>query len=227
MDTSILKVNGYGLELMKNNIFTKSFIISAMLFCCLGLPVMATPYTDYCETAINYIINTLGLSDEYLYNNQIDVSVSIMPDGSVKDVYIRNGLSRLVKWENKVLDIKFPSHNLMEGIGGGPDVYVSQRLIRKSYLAKMEHEEFLYILRQCVKAGFGYYDKTNRYSAKVTYTVDNRGRLRNYKIVQSSGNSAFDNAVLKHLDKRQESTIMYFPESKGNTVTDTMTFSNK
>ena len=177
----------------------------------MGLPVMATPYTDYCETAINYIINTLGLSDEYLYNNQIDVSVSIMPDGSVKDVYIRNGLSRLVKWENKVLDIKFPSHNLMEGIGGGPDVYVSQRLIRKSYLAKMEHEEFLYNLRQCVKAGFGYYDKTNRYSAKVTYTVDNRGRLRNYKIVQSSGNSAFDNAVLKHLDKLQESTIMYFP----------------
>ena len=140
---------------------------------------------------------------------------------------MRNGLSRLVKWENKVLDIKFPSHNLMEGIGGGPDVYVSQRLIRKSYLAKMEHEEFLYNLRQCVKAGFGYYDKNNRYSAKVTYTVDNRGRLRNYKIVQSSGNSAFDNAVLKHLDKRQESTIMYFPESKGNTITDTMMFSNK
>ena len=188
---------------------------------------MATPYTDYCETAINYIINTLGLTDEYLYNNQIDVSVSIMPDGSVKDVYIRNGLSRLVKWENQVLEIKFPSHNLMEGIGGGPDVYVSQRLIRKSYLAKMEHEEFLYNLRQSVKAGFGYYDKNKKYSAKVTYTVDNRGRLRNYKIVQSSGNSAFDNAVLKHLDKRQESTIMYFPESKGNTVTDTMTFSNK
>ncbi len=205
----------------------KKIIIAILFLFSMGLPVMATPYTDYCETAINYIINTLGLSDEYLYNNQIDVSVSIMPDGSVKDVYIRNGLSRLVKWENKVLDIKFPSHNLMEGIGGGPDVYVSQRLIRKSYLAKMEHEEFLYNLRQCVKAGFGYYDKTNRYSAKVTYTVDNRGRLRNYKIVQSSGNSAFDNAVLKHLDKRQESTIMYFPESKGNTITDTMTFSNK
>lgn len=205
----------------------KKIIIAILFLFSMGLPVMATPYTDYCETAINYIINTLGLSDEYLYNNQIDVSVSIMPDGSVKDVYIRNGLSRLVKWENKVLDIKFPSHNLMEGIGGGPDVYVSQRLIRKSYLAKMEHEEFLYNLRQCVKAGFGYYDKTNRYSAKVTYTVDNRGRLRNYKIEQSSGNSAFDNAVLKHLDKRQESTIMYFPESKGNTVTDTMTFSNK
>ena len=210
---------------MKNN-FIKHITI-LLLLCSMGLPVMATPYTDYCETAINYIINTLGLTDEYLYNNQIDVSVSIMPDGSVKDVYIRNGLSRLVKWENKVLDIKFPSHNLMEGIGGGPDVNVSQRLIRKSYLAKMEHEEFLYNLRQCVKAGFGYYDKNNRYSAKVTYTVDNRGRLRNYKIVQSSGNSAFDNAVLKHLDKRQESTIMYFPESKGNTITDTMTFSNK
>ncbi len=205
----------------------KKIIIAILFLFSMGLPVMATPYTDYCETAINYIINTLGLSDEYLYNNQIDVSVSIMPDGSVKDVYMRNGLSRLVKWENKVLDIKFPSHNLMEGIGGGPDVYVSQRLIRKSYLAKMEHEEFLYNLRQCVKAGFGYYDKNNRYSAKVTYTVDNRGRLRNYKIVQSSGNSAFDNAVLKHLDKRQESTIMYFPESKGNTITDTMTFSNK
>lgn len=205
----------------------KKLIILSALLCSMGLPVMATPYTDYCETAINYIINTLGLTDEYLYNNQIDVSVSIMPDGSVKDVYIRNGLSRLVKWENKVLDIKFPSHNLMEGIGGGPDVYVSQRLIRKSYLAKMEHEEFLYNLRQSVKAGFGYYDKNKKYSAKVTYTVDNRGRLRNYKIVQSSGNSAFDNAVLKHLDKRQESTIMYFPESKGNTITDTMTFSNK
>lgn len=205
----------------------KKLIILSALLCSMGLPVMATPYTDYCETAINYIINTLGLTDEYLYNNQIDVSVSIMPDGSVKDVYIRNGLSRLVKWENKVLDIKFPSHNLMEGIGGGPDVYVSQRLIRKSYLAKMEHEEFLYNLRQSVKAGFGYYDKNKKYSAKVTYTVDNRGRLRNYKIVQSSGNSAFDNAILKHLDKRQESTIMYFPESKGNTVTDTMTFSNK
>ena len=137
----------------------KKLIILSALLCSMGLPVMATPYTDYCETAINYIINTLGLTDEYLYNNQIDVSVSIMPDGSVKDVYIRNGLSRLVKWENKVLDIKFPSHNLMEGIGGGPDVYVSQRLIRKSYLAKMEHEEFLYNLRQSVKAGFGYYDK--------------------------------------------------------------------
>ena len=205
----------------------KKIIIAILFLFSMGLPVMATPYTDYCETAINYIINTLGLTDEYLYNNQIDVSVSIMPDGSVKDVYIRNGLSRLVKWENQVLEIKFPSHNLMEGIGGGPDVYVSQRLIRKSYLAKMEHEEFLYNLRQSVKAGFGYYDKNKKYSAKVTYTVDNRGRLRNYKIVQSSGNSAFDNAVLKHLDKRQESTIMYFPESKGNTVTDTMTFSNK
>ena len=174
----------------------KKIIIAILFLFSMGLPVMATPYTDYCETAINYIINTLGLT-------------------------------RLVKWENQVLEIKFPSHNLMEGIGGGPDVYVSQRLIRKSYLAKMEHEEFLYNLRQSVKAGFGYYDKNKKYSAKVTYTVDNRGRLRNYKIVQSSGNSAFDNAVLKHLDKRQESTIMYFPESKGNTVTDTMTFSNK
>ena len=72
MDTSILKVNGYGLELMKNNIFTKSFIISAMLFCCLGLPVMATPYTDYCETAINYIINTLG--KECLYEKRLKPS---------------------------------------------------------------------------------------------------------------------------------------------------------
>lgn len=205
----------------------KKIIIAILLLFGMGLPVMASPYTDYCETTVDYIITVLGLSEEYLMNNPVTFSINIMPDGTVKDVDIRGvNRSRIVKWENKVLDIKFPAHQIMRGIGGGPDVYVSQRLIRKSTLAKLEEQEFLYNLRSSVAYGFGYYDRDKKYSAKVSYTVDKMGRLRRYEIVESSGNSAFDNAVLKHLDKRQEHVIMYLPESKGNMVTDTITFTN-
>lgn len=206
----------------------KILVVLSILFCLLGLPGMASPYTDYCETTVDYIVTVLGLSEEYLMNNPVTFSINIMPDGTVKDVDIRGvNRNKIVKWENKVLDVKFPAHQLMRGIGGGPDVYVSQRLIRKSTLAKLEEQEFLYNLRSSVAYGFGYYDKKNYYKAKVSYTVDKMGRLRSYEIVESSGNSAFDNAVLKHLDKRQEHVIMYLPESKGNMVTDTITFTNK
>lgn len=203
------------------------FVILVLLLST-AYPVMASPYTDYCETTVDYIITVLGLSEEYLMNNPVTFSINIMPDGTVKDVDIRGvNRSRIVKWGNKVLDVKFPAHQIMRGIGGGPDVYVSQRLIRKSTLAKLEEQEFLYNLRSSVAYGFGYYDRDKKYSAKVSYTVDKMGRLRRYEIVESSGNSAFDNAVLKHLDKRQEHVIMYLPESKGNMVTDTITFTNK
>lgn len=206
----------------------KKIIIAILLLFGMGLPVMASPYTDYCETTVDYIITVLGLSEEYLMNNPVTFSINIMPDGTVKDVDIRGvNRSRIVKWENKVLDVKFPAHQIMRGIGGGPDVYVSQRLIRKSTLAKLEEQEFLYNLRSSVAYGFGYYDRDKKYSAKVSYTVDKMGRLRRYEIIESSENSAFDNAVLKHLDKRQEHVIMYLPESKGNMVTDTITFTNK
>lgn len=205
-----------------------NFFVILVLLLSIAYPVMASPYTDYCETTVDYIITVLGLSEEYLMNNPVTFSINIMPDGTVKDVDIRGvNRSRIVKWENKVLDIKFPAHQIMRGIGGGPDVYVSQRLIRKSTLAKLEEQEFLYNLRSSVAYGFGYYDRDKKYSAKVSYTVDKMGRLRRYEIVESSGNSAFDNAVLKHLDKRQEHVIMYLPESKGNMVTDTITFTNK
>ncbi len=109
----------------------KKYFLVITLIICLGLPVSASPYTDYCEKVVNQMIEVLGFSDDYLLNYPVRVDVEIMPDGSVKNVYIRDYMGRRqVKWENKILDTTFPSHNLMKGIGGGPAVSVVYKKIR-------------------------------------------------------------------------------------------------
>lgn len=206
----------------------KKYFLVITLIICLGLPVFASPYTDYCETVVNQIIDVLGFSDDYLLNYPVRVDVEIMPDGSVKNVYIRDYMGqRQVKWENKILDTTFPSHNLMKGIGGGPAVSVVERLIKKSELKRMEQEKFLFNLRSALMDGFSYHAKNQNLKAKVRYTVDKMGRLRNYELVESSGNTSFDNAVLKFLDNRQNYTVMYLPTLQTETYTDTVTFRSK
>ena len=204
----------------------KKYFLVITLIVCLGLPVSASPYTDYCETVVNQIIDVLGFSDDYLLNYPVRVDVEIMPDGSVKNVYIKDYMGqRQVKWENKILDTTFPSHNLMKGIGGGPAVSVVERLIKKSELKRMEQEKFLFNLRSALMEGFSYPAKNQNLKAKVRYTVDKMGRLRNYEL--SSGNTSFDNAVLKFLDNRQNYTVMYLPTLQTDTYTDTVTFRSK
>lgn len=174
------------------------------------------------------MIEVLGFSDDYLLNYPVRVDVEIMPDGSVKNVYIRDYMGRRqVKWENKILDTTFPSHNLMKGIGGGPAVSVVERLIKKSELKRMEQEKFLFNLRSALMDGFSYPAKNQNLKAKVRYTVDKMGRLRSYELVESSGNTSFDNAVLKFLDNRQNYTVMYLPNLQTETYTDTVTFRSK
>ncbi len=174
------------------------------------------------------MIEVLGFSDDYLLNYPVRVDAEIMPDGSVKNVYIRDYMGRRqVKWENKILDTTFPTHNLMKGIGGGPAVSVVERLIKKSELKRMEQEKFLFNLRSALMEGFSYPAKNQNLKAKVRYTVDKMGRLRNYELVESSGNTSFDNAVLKFLDNRQNYTVMYLPNLQTETYTDTVTFRSK
>lgn len=207
--------------------YKKYFLVIALIIC-LGLPVSASPYTDYCDKAVNQMIEVLKLSDDYLLNYPVNVNVDIMPDGSVKDVYITDYMRRRqVKWENKILETTFPSHNLMKGIAGGPAVSVIQRLIKKSELQKLEQEKFLFKLRSALMDGFSYPATNQNLKAKVRYTVDKMGRLRNYELVESSGNTSFDNAVLKFLDNRQNYTIMYLPTLQTDTYTDTVTFRSK
>lgn len=206
----------------------KKYFLVITLIICLGLPVSASPYTDYCEKVVNQMIEVLGFSDDYLLNYPVRVDVEIMPDGSVKNVYIRDYLGRRqVKWENKILDTTFPSHNLMKGIGGGPAVSVVERLIKKSELKRMEQEKFLFNLRSALMNGFSYPAKNQNLKAKVRYTVDKMGRLRNYELVESSGNTSFDNAVLKFLDNRQNYTVMYLPTLQTETYTNTAIFRSK
>lgn len=206
----------------------KKYFLVITLIICLGLPVFASPYTDYCEKVVNQMIAVLGFSDDYLLNYPVRVDVEIMPDGSVKNVYITDYMGRRqVKWENKILDTTFPSHNLMKGIGGGPAVSVVERLIKKSELKRMEQEKFLFNLRSALMNGFSYPAKNQNLKAKVRYTVDKMGRLRNYELVESSGNTSFDNAVLKFLDNRQNYTVMYLPTLQTETYTDTAIFRSK
>ena len=82
----------------------KKYFLVITLIICLGLPVSASPYTDYCEKVVNQMIEVLGFSADYLLNYPVRVDAEIMPDGSVKNVYITDYMGRRqVKWETKFL----------------------------------------------------------------------------------------------------------------------------
>lgn len=209
----------------------KKLLVLLLSLYALIIPAKASDYVNYCANAVELLINTLGVPDDFLVKNSIVLNAEIKPDGTVKKVKVvmlgSKHPVRLSEWEEQISKLRFPAHNSF-GASSNKPIVISQRLVRMGTRDVMQGYEFVGSLRSAITAGFRFHRPFLYLKAKVAYTIDRDANLVSFHITQSSGCDAFDNAVEKHLEKRQKEKLLYLPQHyRGDTFKDTVSFTSK